>query len=342
MTERVDDAGPQTERGVIARALVRMGLVGADTPITMTPLAGGVSSDVYRADLPGGPVCVKRALPKLKVAADWRAPVERNHWEVEWMRVAGGIVPHAVPAILGEDRDSGCFAMAYLAPDRHPVWKNQLLEGTIELSTARAVGDILGAIHGATADSAGIAQRFSTDEIFYAIRLEPYLVATARSHPDISQSLERLVHVTRTTKRALVHGDYSPKNMLIGSNGPVIVDAECAWYGDPAFDLAFVLNHLLLKGAHEPQWRVRYDEAFLTLASAYIPHVGWELPTQFEARTAALLPALMLARIDGKSPVEYLVDDATKDEVRAFARPLIRKPVARLGALAELWLKAAA
>ncbi len=129
---------------------------------------------------------MKRALPKLKVAADWRAPVERNHWEVEWMRVAAAIVPAAVPRILGEDRESGCFAMAFLPPERFPVWKALLRDGVVDLPTAAAVGDALGRIHAATADRPDIAARFPTDEIFQAIRLEPYL-APPRARIPISR-----------------------------------------------------------------------------------------------------------------------------------------------------------
>jgi aminoglycoside phosphotransferase (APT) family kinase protein len=314
-----------------------MGIVSACSEAVLVPLAGGVSSDVYRVELPSGAVCVKRALPKLKVAADWRAPVERNHFEVEWMRVAGGIVPAAVPAILGEDRATGCFAMAFLPPDEHPVWKALLLAGAVETATAAAVGDVLGRIHAATADRPGIAARFPTDAIFHAIRLEPYLVATANAHPDLAVRLQALVATTRATKRVLVHGDFSPKNLLIGPAGPVILDAECAWYGDPAFDLAFVLNHLLLKGAWRPRWRARFAAAFAALAAAYLAHVRWEDPAGCEARTAALLPGLMLARIDGKSPVEYLTDAAQRDEVGAFARTLLIDPVARLTEIAARW-----
>ena len=113
-----------TAGDALAASLRRMGLVAADQPVRLLPLDGGVSSDIYRADLPGRTLCVKRALARLKVAADWQAPVERNRWEVEWMRVAGAIVPSAVPAILGEDRAAGCFAMAYLDPTSHPVWKS--------------------------------------------------------------------------------------------------------------------------------------------------------------------------------------------------------------------------
>jgi Ser/Thr protein kinase RdoA (MazF antagonist) len=320
------------------RSLVRMAIVSADEPVTWIPLAGGVSSDVFRVDLPSGAVCVKRALGKLKVAADWRAPTERNHWEVEWMRVAGGVVPEAVPAIHGEDREAGCFAMAYLAPGEYPVWKTLLRDGDIQPSTAAAIGSVLGRIHAATADRPEIALRFPTDAIFHAIRLEPYLLATGRAHPDLAHRLAALVETTRTTKRALVHGDFSPKNLLIGPAGPVILDAECAWFGDPAFDLAFVLNHLLLKGAWQPQWRERYVNGFVALVSAYFANVDWEAPASCEARAAALLPGLMLARIDGKSPVEYLPDDRQKDAVRRFARALLCAPVADLGEVARRWL----
>jgi 5-methylthioribose kinase len=322
------------------RALTRMAIVGARQHVELTPLAGGVSSDIYRVDLPSRVICVKRALPKLKVAADWQAPVSRSGYEVEWMRVAGAIAPTAVPEVLGEDRESGAFAMAYLPADNHPLWKSQLRDGTIDLSVASAVGDVLGRIHGATADRIDLVARFPTDDIFFAIRLEPYLAATARAHPDLSTRLLTLAETTRSTKRVLVHGDFSPKNLLAGPVGPVILDAECAWYGDPAFDLAFVLNHLLLKGAWQPQWRGRYAAAFEALLEAYVPHAHWEPRTTLEARTAALLPALMLARIDGKSPVEYLSDEADKDAVRSFARALLTAPVSDPRKIAARWVDA--
>ena len=315
-----------------------MGIVSAHTQLVWLPLPGGVSSEIFRLDLPTGTICVKRALPKLKVAADWRVPVERNRSEVEWMRVAAEIAPAAVPKILGEDLATDCFAMAYLPPDAYPVWKDQLRAGVTEPTTAAAIGETLGRIHAATADRAEVAARFKTDELFHALRLEPYLEATARKHSDLASRLARLVETTRTTKRVLVHGDFSPKNLLIGPAGPVILDAECAWYGDPAFDLAFVLNHLLLKGAWQPQWRRRYVDAFGTLTAAYLSRVAWEPAEACDARAAALLPGLMLARIDGKSPVEYLTDEARKDAVRGFARTLIADPVATVSMVAQRWL----
>ncbi|HEV2042627.1 MAG TPA: aminoglycoside phosphotransferase family protein [Casimicrobiaceae bacterium] len=308
--------------------------------MAVAALAGGVSSDIYRVDLPSGvTVCVKRALPKLKVAAEWRAPVSRNRWEAEWMRVAGEITPSAVPRLLGEDRDTGCFAMEFFPPERYPTWKALLSVGAIDTADAARVGDTLGRIHAATADCGDVAARFATDDIFYDIRLEPYLVATGRAHPRLAAQLGELVETTRRTKRTLVHGDFSPKNILCGPAGPVIVDAECAWFGDPAFDLAFVLNHLLLKGAWHPQWKARYVDAFQALCGAYFSHATWEPSDRLEARVAALLPALLLARIDGKSPVEYITEPAIKDRVRAFAAALLALPSSRLESIGERWAK---
>jgi hypothetical protein len=130
----------------------------------------------------------------------------------------------------------------------------------------------------------------------------------------------------------------SPKNILHGPLGPVFLDAECAWFGDPAFDLAFCLNHLLLKGARDGVDRTRYDTAFSALAGAYLAGVDWESAAGLEARAAALLPALFLARIDGKSPVEYLTLESERAAVRRAAAPLIADPPRRLRDVGDAWV----
>lgn len=328
-------ADPQVEDWLAA--LTRAGLVAPGEAATVMPLAGGVSSDIVRVEAGGRVFCVKRALAKLKVAADWRAPVERNHAEAEWLRVAGEVDGDAVPEILAEDEAQGLFAMSWLAPETYPVWKTELRDGRIDPAFAAEVGRRIVRIHAATAGRGDIAARFANDHIFHPIRLEAYLVATAERHPDLRGRLLALVEVTRSTKRALVHGDVSPKNILVGPRGPVFLDAECAWYGDPAFDLAFCLNHMLLKAAWRPQWPDRYRDCFDALAGAYLAEVTWEAAAEIECRAARLLPALFLARVDGKSPVEYITDEAGRERVRRVARPLIAAPADRLRDVADAW-----
>jgi aminoglycoside phosphotransferase (APT) family kinase protein len=321
----------------IFAALERMGLAAAGERPVLTPLAGGVSSDIQRFELAAGSACVKRALPQLKVSAEWKAPIERNHYEVEWLRTVRGIVPEFVPAVLGEDAQAGAFAMEYLDPDRHPAWKGLLRDGRIEAEVASEVARRIARVHAATAGDAQIAQRFATDAIFHAIRIEPYLLATARAHPECAAALERIARVTQENRRALVHGDVSPKNILIGPAGPILLDAECAWYGDPAFDIAFCLNHLLLKCLWRPQWRKRYLACFEAMARTYVAAISWERPAGLEERAAHLLPALLLGRVDGKSPAEYVTSEADKECVRRVAVALLQAPVATLAEVRAAW-----
>ena len=321
----------------ILRGLHRMGLIAEGAPVTGAPLTGGVSSDIWRIDLARGPICVKRALPKLRVAADWYAPVDRNLYEARWMRRAAAAAPGAGPALLGQDPETGTLAMEFLAPEQHPNWKPLLRDGVAEPRFAAAVGRTLARIHAATAADPTTAGCFPTDAIFHAIRLEPYLVATARAHPDRADALLALAERTQNTKRAMVHGDVSPKNILVGPAGPVFLDAECAWWGDPAFDLAFCLNHLLLKCLWNPAAQAGFLACFESLSGAYLQGVDWEPPAGIEQRTATLLPGLMLARIDGKSPVEYLTDAGDKAKVRRFARALLLQPLPALVTLGRAW-----
>jgi aminoglycoside phosphotransferase (APT) family kinase protein len=302
-------------------------------PLAVENLSGGVSSDIWRVDLPASRICVKRALPRLRVAQLWEAPVERNRYERLWLQAAAAAAPGAAPKVLAWDDARGLFAMEYLD---FPVWKSVLRSGEADPAFAARVGEALAAIHGASAGRDDVRAQFSTDAIFYAIRLEPYLVATGRRHTDLQQQLTGLADRTAQTKLCLVHGDVSPKNILVTPRGPVFLDAECAWYGDPAFDLAFCLNHLLLKGVWVPQAKAAFLRCFDALSSAYLSRVGWEDAQALEARAATLLPGLLLGRIDGKSPVEYL-DEAQRSRVRAVARQFLSHPSDKLNELRDAW-----
>ena len=337
----VIDPGPcdaESTAGVLT-FLRNAGLLGGDGAPRLTTLTGGIASDIWKIETGDRVFVVKRARARLRVAQEWTVPVSRNASEVAWMRTAGAVVPDAVPKILADDPAASAFAMEFLDPHDFPVWKTELAQGRIDCAFAAAVGRTLAAIHAATALSKSVAERFANDAVFHPIRLEPYLEATARVHPDLASKLMALSRETLATKIALVHGDVSPKNILIGSKGPVFLDAECAWFGDPAFDVAFCLNHLFLKCILLPSAFDRFLKAFDALANAYLERVTWERPDVFERRAARLLPALMLGRIDGKSPVEYISAERDKARVRGVASAFIASPAATLGEIRDGWLE---
>jgi aminoglycoside phosphotransferase (APT) family kinase protein len=317
--------------------LIRNGLARPGEPQRWSVLSGGVSSDIWRVELPGRSICVKRALPKLRVQADWQAPPDRNLYEWRWFNAVRRWAPDAAPEPLAFDPDRRLLAMAFLEPEDHPLWKAELLAGRVEPAFAAAVGERLGAIHSASAREPALAAEFASDEGFFALRIDAYLLATARNRPEVAGEIEAIAARTADTHLALVHGDVSPKNILMGPKGPVFLDAETAWWGDPAFDLAFCLNHLLLKRLAVPHRGEELNESFRALTGAYLERVDWEPRAGLEARAASLLPALFLARVDGKSPVEYITFEDQCDLVRSTAIELLRRPPAALDDVRAAW-----
>lgn len=271
----------------------------------LRPLPGGVSSDIVLVEDGSRRFVVKRALAKLKVKDDWFADTARNHVERAYFDYATGVIPHAVPRVLAGDAADGWFAMEYFG-DGFANWKQQLLAGAADPTCARRAGEVLGTLHRASWGDAAVRERFATLPNFHALRIEPYLLTTAARVPAVRVILEAEAARLAATALALVHGDYSPKNLLVAPGRVVVLDAEVAWFGDPAFDAAFLLNHLHLKAlVHRVQ-----PEPFLALVpafwSAYAAALGDRVSADLEMRTTHLLLCLMLARVHGKSPAEYL------------------------------------
>lgn len=322
---------------IIVAALLKAGLINDPNNIDASQMSGGVSSDIWQLNGIDGPICLKRALKKLKVKADWFAPISRNASEVTWLEATRKFLPQNIPEVLHHDAEAGFFVMPFYDPGVHKNWKQELLNGHADIDVAAHVGRCLGIIHQKTFNDPIVAANFANDDTFFDIRLEPYLIATAAQHPELAEHLHALADITAKTKEALVHGDISPKNILIGSHGPVFIDAECAWYGDPAFDVAFCLNHLLLKCLYAPAARPDFKLSFDALCQAYCDEMPITLSTDILQRTAHLLPGLMLARIDGKSPVEYITDTTQKDTVRTFTSALLLSPVDHPSEICDTW-----
>ena len=317
-------------RGLVAE----LGLGGPGDVAGIRPLTGGVASDIAVVDVGGRRICVKFALPKLKVEADWRAPVHRNAAEYAWLEVAAEVLPESAVRLFGRSEGRHGFAMEFIDGDGVYLWKDSLLAEAPDRGEAATVADMLGRIHAASAREGFDDAPFRDNmDDFHAIRIEPYLEYTAERHPGLAGPIGALAAMLHGSRQVLVHGDVSPKNILFRAGGPVFLDAECATMGDASFDPSFCLNHLVLKAAHLPGSRERLLASAETFWRAYAGHVDWEPAEGLEERVCRLLPALMLARVDGKSPVEYL-DEAGRELVRRMAGALIREPAGGVGELA--------
>lgn len=295
---------------------------------TIRPLGGGVSNTVLLAEGPAGRIVCKQALEKLRVEADWRSRPERTLREAEALEaVAPLLPPGAVPRVLFLDRPNCIYAME-AAPAAAADWKTTLLSGHADPAVAAAAGRTLGAILRATWQSPAWEHQFGDQTVFDELRLDPYYRFTASRHPDAAPHFDRLIESCRTRRVSLVHGDWSPKNLLTADTSVMAIDFEVVHYGNPCFDTGFLLCHLVMKSIHLPA----LSPALLACAQAFWRALDLDEPWLWP-ETVAHLGGLLLARADGKSPAEYLTPPE-RDTLRRVAKSQIARPAARLE---EIW-----
>ena len=372
--------------------LVAQGVLESEFTVTVKALGGGVSNIVLMVTALDQCLVLKQALPELRVEAYWPSRIDRALREAEALRIVAGSLPSgAVPEVKFIDEENFIYGMS-CAPHTATLWKDDLLAGVVDVPVAAASGRLLAQMH--AIQEPAVRRRFIDDEVFWQLRVDPYYNTTAEKHPSLRPVFDRAIAQMKERKLALVHGDYSPKNMFVvpkpkiarpvpaegrflrrndsgndsnkdkmdsrfrgndgkqgaigagsqtsdvsgkptdaslaendgdSSNTVLLLDFEVVHWGDPAFDLAFCINHLLIKSIVNAHIQEAYFQSVAALLVGYrttLPEVDW---AQLAAETRLQLGCLMLARIDGKSPVEYITDEPTKEKVRQVSLFILRE-----------------
>ncbi len=362
----------------IGRYLVTQNAIADCAPLTVAALGGGVSNIVLKVTTPTQCLVLKQALPELRVEAYWPSRIDRALREAEALRIVADYLPNGVvPEVFFIDEENFIYGMA-CAPDAATLWKEDLLAGNVDVQVGAAAGRLLAQMH-AIQDPA-VKERFIDDEVFWQLRVDPYYNTTAEKHPSLRPEFAHAIAQMKARKMALVHGDYSPKNMFVlreeeharsvfstvarglvprsglgvggamkmdsrvrgndGVDAPpdnlageddgncanhiLLLDFEVVHWGDPAFDLAFCINHLLIKSIVNAHVQAEYFQSAAALMAEYRDEMQGTDWAELEAETRLQLGCLMLARIDGKSPVEYITDEPTKETVRRVSRFILQ------------------
>jgi len=314
------------------RYLTDHGRIESGAGAVVETLAWGVSNVVLRITPDAGePFVIKQSRTQLRTKDPWFSRLDRIWRETEAMQLLQPLLPDGViPRVLFEDRENFLFAME-AAPAAHFVWKQLLLEGAVNRKIAARLGGFLATIHTRTALQPGLAAQFGDRQVFNELRVDPFYRRITQVAGDAARHIEHLVDEMRSIAICLVHADFSPKNVLVADDRLVLVDFETAHYGDPAFDTAFFLSHLLLKAVrHANRFR---DYAALTEEfwctyqqglTALRGHPAFEF-RELVRRTLLHLAGCMWARIDGTSKVDYL-RSAQQDAVREYCRGVLITP----------------
>ncbi len=296
--------------------------------LQVSVLPGGVSNTVLLVDGPRFRLVLKQSLGRLRVAQEWFSSRERIRLEYGILQRLEHLLPaDSLPRVVFSDPENFLFAMT-AAPEGAETWKDRLLRGEADPDIAVRVADMLTSLILAGRESEALRREFASQSVFDELRLDPYYRATAARHPDLAPFFDELIHMCSHRSYSLVHGDWSPKNFLVAGSSVLSIDWEVIHTGDPAFDAAFLTNHLVLKSFHRPLWRDRYLDSARAFWRALRAGLPEDAQPWFEPAAVRHLGGLLLARIDGKSPVEYLRTAEDKLTVRVFARGLISAPPA--------------
>ncbi len=274
-------------------------------------LAGGVSNRTVKVVRVDGPnLIVKQALSKLRVQVDWFSAPERIHREFMALGVFGALLPGHVPLVHMEDTLHHLVVMEEV-PAPHVNWKDQMLAGSVETAHWAAFGALLACIHTTThRDLATLPTRLQDRSFFETLRLEPYYRFSGRRAPAAAEFLDRLITETMNQADALVHGDYSPKNVLLRHNVLHLLDYEVCHIGDPAFDVGFGLTHALSKAHKIPRRQREFLDGAAHFWQAYAEGGAQRIwGAALEQRAVRHTLACLLARSVGRSPLEYLNAD---------------------------------
>jgi len=328
------------DAGTLIAYLRDTGRVLPQESLDVQCLAGGVSNRTVLVRRSSGEVWVlKQALPKLRVQVDWFSDPDRNEREATGMRWLEQLAPPGtIPRLVFEDRDQHLLAMEAV-PEPHENWKTLLLSGRVQVDRIRQFAELLATIHRrATEQAERLAEVFADRQYFESLRLEPYYGYTATQVPPAAEFLVRLIADTRQIRRTLVHGDYSPKNILLHGSRMVLVDHEVIHWGDPAFDLGFSLTHLLSKSHYLADHRSAFAEAarqYWQLYSACLGDVSWR--EDLEPMVVRHTLGCLLARVAGRSPLEYF-DDAHRARQREAVVQTMQQTPATVDDLIETFL----
>jgi 5-methylthioribose kinase len=325
----------QLTPGTLGDYLAERGLAANPAALSIRELGGGVSNFVLLVEGPGIRWVAKQSLDKLRVKDDWRSSRERVFREASAIQSLGSILDGAVPQVVHVDRANFLYLMT-AAPEGSVVWKKSLLDGQVRVEVAEAAGRLLAAMVKASQHEPSFREQFADRTVFDELRIDPYYRTTAARHLEAREALQQLIEDSWKIQISLVHGDYSPKNMLVRGDSIFLIDFEVVHWGDPAFDSAFLLNHLMLKSFHQPQYAERYFQAARGFWHALVAGLAGARAVDFEAMTVRHLGGLMLARMDGKSPVEYIRDERIKSRVRRTANRLLRERPERFEAALEI------
>lgn len=260
-----------------ARPALARRLGGGPADWRVRDVADGNLNSVFLIDGPAGGLCVKQALPYVRVAGEsWPMDVRRAFFEFNYTQRLAPFVGSLAPEIYDFDAAQFVITMEKLEP--HIILRQAMIAGTPMPRVARDVAAYVAAASFFTSDlavpfevkaadqtvfSQNLAlQRISVDLVFtdpYTVsernRITPPLegwAASFRADIDLKQAVSRARLCYLTRGQSLLHGDLHTGSIMVTESETRVIDGEFALVGPTGFDIGNFIAHYVMAWYAKP------------------------------------------------------------------------------------------
>ena len=293
-------------------------------------LTGGVSSEVYHVKTNKNNYCIKRSLKRLLVKKKWIANTNRIKFEYLWLKHCQNILKRNIPNTYEFNNKKKYIVMEYLKTSQYKTLKQLYFNKIININTIRSISKHLYKIHSNSSNYKTKKTFEGNYKNFYDLRLDPYFNEVGRVYPKYKGYIKKINENYIKHSNTLVHGDFSPKNILVGKNKIIYLDAECCNFGDPVFDLVFFTNHLLIKSIFFKDKSQEFIKLYISFYREYLSNLSTKHFNSYIDRIIKMTPIMLLSRVDGKSPVEYINKVKIKNIIRKKSFLLLDSKISSL------------
>lgn len=303
------------------------GWVPADEVLQVEELSVAQSSTVMRVTSPVRRWVVKQALPKMKSDPEWEASVERSLREVACQKYLETLLPlGSVPPIYHHDPDNFLFVMEG-APADCQLWHDAMMEGKTDAEVAASAGSLLGNIHRLSYLDEEALHEFGDKHFFHELQLSPFYDSVAKVYPKLADKIGAHAALLATSNVCFIHGDFTARNIVVAPHRLILLDFEAGHFGHPSFDLALMVCHLTLKTVRFREKKEDFMPLIITFWTAYLQSANFENETWHARACLPQLGCILLSRVDGKSPIDYLPDEQDRQRMRALSASLISREI---------------